>query len=88
MQLCDLTGVRGGVNIFHGNPNLAGQLTLSRPHQALCKLLKVGPALAWDEEQQLLATALGGEGGVGQLLKLVRGQHVLCSEDGDDAVHV
>lgn len=72
-RLCDLTWVRGGANVFNGNPNLAGQLTLSRPHQALGKLLKVGPALVWDEEQQLLATVLGGEGGVGQLLKLVCG---------------
>ena len=89
MCACLLTHrVEGRGDLLHRNPNLAGQLCLSRPHQTLTELLKMGPALPWYEQQQLLPAILRREELVCQLLKLVSSEHALLSEDGSDAVHI
>ena len=83
-----LTGMGRGAYVFNRDPNLPGQLALTRPNQTLPKLLKVGAALAGYEEEEFLSAGLRGEVRVCQLLKFISGEQALCLEDRGNAVHI
>lgn len=70
------------------NSYLLGQLCLSRPHQTLCKLLKVSSAFAGNKEEQLLTASASRVESICQLLYFIRGEHALCSQHWHNTIHV